>query len=125
MQAYHRNQNGEFQHVGDINSKIKTPIFQITGWWDRLVGTVDNFSGITENGPEQLRDKHRLVIGPWGHDATQYTGKIGPVDYGPYAATNYAELIRSEEHTSELQSRRNLVCRLLLEKKKKNNRKYR
>src|SRR5690606_41620338 len=28
--------------------------------------------------------------------------------------------IRSEEHTSELQSRENLVCRLLLEKKKKN-----
>src|SRR5207237_10277375 len=28
---------------------------------------------------------------------------------------------RSEEHTSELQSHLNLVCRLLLEKKKKNN----
>src|SRR5690349_7121106 len=28
--------------------------------------------------------------------------------------------LRSEEHTSELQSRRDLVCRLLLEKKKKN-----
>src|SRR5690606_40422462 len=28
-------------------------------------------------------------------------------------------LSRSEEHTSELQSRENLVCRLLLEKKKK------
>src|SRR5215469_17627496 len=28
-------------------------------------------------------------------------------------------LVRSEEHTSELQSRRDLVCRLLLEKKKK------
>ena len=27
-------------------------------------------------------------------------------------------IVRSEEHTSELQSRRNLVCRLLLEKKK-------
>src|SRR5690349_22568559 len=27
---------------------------------------------------------------------------------------------RSEEHTSELQSRRDLVCRLLLEKKKRN-----
>src|SRR5690606_41696720 len=27
-------------------------------------------------------------------------------------------LVRSEEHTSELQSRENLVCRLLLEKKK-------
>src|SRR5438874_7959367 len=31
---------------------------------------------------------------------------------------------RSEEHTSELQSRRDLVCRLLLEKKKKNNNNY-
>src|SRR5690606_39862354 len=32
----------------------------------------------------------------------------------------YINAIRSEEHTSELQSRENLVCRLLLEKKKKN-----
>src|SRR5256885_12486715 len=31
-----------------------------------------------------------------------------------------ADLVRSEEHTSELQSPCNLVCRLLLEKKKKN-----
>src|SRR5690242_21492375 len=31
--------------------------------------------------------------------------------------------VRSEEHTSELQSHVNLVCRLLLEKKKKKNRK--
>src|SRR5438874_4020415 len=31
-----------------------------------------------------------------------------------------ADSERSEEHTSELQSRRDLVCRLLLEKKKKN-----
>src|SRR3712207_3987107 len=30
------------------------------------------------------------------------------------------QLLRSEEHTSELQSRQYLVCRLLLEKKKKN-----
>src|SRR5438874_12760818 len=32
--------------------------------------------------------------------------------------------LRSEEHTSELQSRRDLVCRLLLEKKKKKKSKY-
>src|SRR3712207_8470952 len=31
-----------------------------------------------------------------------------------------AQLVRSEEHTSELQSRQYLVCRLLLEKKKNN-----
>src|SRR2546430_10312590 len=34
------------------------------------------------------------------------------------AATRYLTDLRSEEHTSELQSQSNLVCRLLLEKKK-------
>src|SRR5690606_39313766 len=34
-------------------------------------------------------------------------------------AREQADCHRSEEHTSELQSRENLVCRLLLEKKKK------
>src|SRR5258707_11570110 len=33
-------------------------------------------------------------------------------------------LVRSEEHTSELQSRQYLVCRLLLEKKKKSQEKF-
>src|SRR5690625_7059345 len=35
--------------------------------------------------------------------------------------TNRGQVLRSEEHTSELQSRGHLVCRLLLEKKKKLN----
>src|SRR5438067_9073274 len=39
------------------------------------------------------------------------------VVWGPLAG-------RSEEHTSELQSRFDLVCRLLLEKKKKNHNRY-
>src|SRR5947209_9454601 len=34
-------------------------------------------------------------------------------------ARQHGEMWRSEEHTSELQSRQYLVCRLLLEKKKK------
>src|SRR5258707_7726557 len=41
---------------------------------------------------------------------------------GPAVNTPYEEdgpYMRSEEHTSELQSRQYLVCRLLLEKKKK------
>src|SRR2546422_7742641 len=37
----------------------------------------------------------------------------------PLAPRSVAEFYRSEEHTSELQSRLHLVCRLLLEKKKK------
>src|SRR5437868_9465470 len=35
----------------------------------------------------------------------------------------FGRSVRSEEHTSELQSRFDLVCRLLLEKKKKKNKK--
>src|SRR2546430_4407489 len=50
---------------------------------------------------------------------------IQAVDHGVcvFAAARYADgavagdLARSEEHTSELQSQSNLVCRLLLEKK--------
>src|SRR3712207_6962857 len=38
---------------------------------------------------------------------------------GLYALPGEVEEGRSEEHTSELQSRQYLVCRLLLEKKKK------
>src|SRR2546422_6442053 len=43
---------------------------------------------------------------------------------GP-AALDVADPERSEEHTSELQSRLHLVCRLLLEKKKKDSRQVR
>src|SRR2546422_6086872 len=39
---------------------------------------------------------------------------------GKTIAMNACPSCRSEEHTSELQSRLHLVCRLLLEKKKKN-----
>src|SRR3712207_7240934 len=39
---------------------------------------------------------------------------------GLYVTPGLVDIHRSEEHTSELQSRQYLVCRLLLEKKKKN-----
>src|SRR2546426_9281549 len=44
-----------------------------------------------------------------------------PQDRAPRRAERLADADRSEEHTSELQSPCNLVCRLLLEKKKKTN----
>src|SRR2546430_3512741 len=47
------------------------------------------------------------------------------VDLGAFTERNLAKAgfkTRSEEHTSELQSQSNLVCRLLLEKKKENTR---
>src|SRR5204863_7798838 len=49
-------------------------------------------------------------------------GGPGALGHGPGAqrgGRHRSAPLRSEEHTSELQSRRDLVCRLLLEKKKK------
>src|SRR6266496_6699001 len=59
------------------------------------------------------------------HDALPIPGSLGGVfdDDGPVCGREVVKAShvhrRSEEHTSELQSRRDLVCRLLLEKKKK------
>src|SRR5204863_6460967 len=41
------------------------------------------------------------------------------IDRAPLHPLDQFRAFRSEEHTSELQSRRDLVCRLLLEKKNK------
>src|SRR2546427_4257410 len=50
-----------------------------------------------------------------GNTATGFTGNVTiALGANPGSGT----LSRSEEHTSELQSQANLVCRLLLEKKK-------
>src|SRR5207249_10004404 len=73
------------------------------------------------------------------HDALPISGAAGPRAHEQHAGEQAREpgvghhgvypgrahrrallaLVRSEEHTSELQSRFDLVCRLLLEKKKK------
>src|SRR3712207_7752357 len=45
-------------------------------------------------------------------------GCEGPRDAGAALRSHAGGVARSEEHTSELQSRQYLVCRLLLEKKK-------
>src|SRR5256885_9848484 len=57
------------------------------------------------------KPNNRNVNDPWG-EVQNYEPATGDVDT--------RGLLRSEEHTSELQSPCNLVCRLLLEKKKKN-----
>src|SRR5258705_4932370 len=92
-------------------------------------------------GPEKIVVPHQIIDHTWGRMSTffeseapvkhidftePYTGELrnkllaaakgcgeAAVDGAVYAATQ-----RSEEHTSELQSLRHLVCRLLLEKKK-------
>src|SRR5687768_18106658 len=64
---------------------------------------------------------HCTVSGAIAEVMTAETGPRphGGVRVGSLAAPLSAVQVRSEEHTSELQSRLHLVCRLLLEKKNK------
>src|SRR5258706_1828213 len=56
-----------------------------------------------------------------GQGQEQVLGRDELVAHLARRGRRFAEdVLRSEEHTSELQSLTNLVCRLLLEKKKKN-----
>src|SRR2546429_7045614 len=58
-----------------------------------------------------------------GHDVFRESLEVRRrIGYLPESVPLYGD--RSEEHTSELQSRLHLVCRLLLEKKKKQQRDY-
>src|SRR5437870_7612254 len=61
----------------------------------------------------------------WNHAASEYlsasivpTSNFSGRGTVPVGSTRGISAYRSEEHTSELQSRGHLVCRLLLEKKK-------
>src|SRR5688572_32370839 len=56
------------------------------------------------------QDRLRLAVADRPHLDLELAPRAGHPDW-----------CRSEEHTSELQSQSNLVCRLLLEKKKNNN----
>src|SRR2546430_2186567 len=61
----------------------------------------------------------RLTISPidWSGSPRRTASRIAPASW--IGRPLFARTTRSEEHTSELQSQSNLVCRLLLEKKKK------
>jgi putative CocE/NonD family hydrolase len=78
LKRYMREQNKEFWAFDKIHSRVNVATCQVTGWYDRLVGTIENFSGMVKNGPASLRDQHRIVIGPWGHDNGAFVGRQGP-----------------------------------------------
>src|SRR5205085_10829724 len=60
-----------------------------------------------------------LFVYDSGTDQPYTAGKhAAPNEIIEVAGGDLDDLVRSEEHTSELQSQSNLVCRLLLEKKK-------
>src|SRR5690606_41650491 len=67
---------------------------------------------VLEQGAQVLDGDVRLGLVADRHDELGHAPVLGAGDRAGDLA------LRSEEHTSELQSRENLVCRLLLEKKK-------
>src|SRR5687768_17932184 len=64
------------------------------------------------NGRERFQAILKTLRQAWSGGNTQVAHEIGAIQV-------CLDQQRSEEHTSELQSRLHLVCRLLLEKKKK------
>src|SRR5256885_4948820 len=69
-----------------------------------------------------IRRPPRSTLFPYTTLFRSLKGREQPVSLGPvvHAENHFSALpLRSEEHTSELQSPCNLVCRLLLEKKKR------
>src|SRR2546430_8688986 len=76
--------------------------------------------------PQRLRNRYRAfgvleVLHQGEHRPRGDRRSVQRRDVLELAVAPGADVERSEEHTSELQSQSNLVCRLLLEKKKKNN----
>src|SRR3712207_8406363 len=71
---------------------------------------------ITGQSDKSIRaDRARATFGVTGADVK--VGIISDSFAGRTTGIRYQDDVRSEEHTSELQSRQYLVCRLLLEKK--------
>src|SRR2546429_3359409 len=86
-----------------------TTLFRSLGGVVDLDGTVSSRGGEAETKGSVKLSKALLVAG--GSPAGV------PVDVNFNTKYNLRKSARSEEHTSELQSRLHLVCRLLLEKK--------
>src|SRR5690606_41221754 len=83
------------------------------------------FRSVPDTEFQQAIQPKRLQIAPglthWlGTQLLQVGLEPRIIDTPPWTLSRFQTDLRSEEHTSELQSRENLVCRLLLEKKKRN-----
>src|SRR2546428_10291866 len=72
------------------------------------------FTSLLYNAPLAPAELRARLTGPQGADLLSHA----PLSLFEAVDRHFEDHRRSEEHTSELQSRSDLVCRLLLEKKK-------
>src|SRR5690625_1146345 len=117
---------GEAQDVADRVAQIRAEIEETDSDWDReklqerLAKLAGGVSVIKVGAATEVELKERKGRIEDAVSATRAALEEGIVAGGGTALVNAAAALdeaRSEEHTSELQSRGNLVCRLLLEKK--------
>src|SRR5256885_8718544 len=89
--------------------------------------TLFPYTTLFRSGIEMRRDFGAIMIFAWRphHGRHRKIGnsrhvleQLGYLAPFPFQLSRVGEVLRSEEHTSELQSPCNLVCRLLLETKK-------
>src|SRR5687768_631367 len=101
---------GKPERVGNDNRPFTDPLAE------KSVGSTSALAEIKASTIGTPVDPQARVAPP------DTTGDVGPNHYVQWVNLRYSIYTltrRSEEHTSELQSRLHLVCRLLLEKKKK------
>src|SRR5256884_5783807 len=92
-------------------AEAQTPVVTVGGGTIPVGGrTVENGFHFS-NALMRIGVSREVTLGPLTRTAA--------VQLGLAVRSVHYDLARSEEHTSELQSRLHLVCRLLLEKKKK------
>jgi putative CocE/NonD family hydrolase len=64
--------------------RINVPILHISGWYDdEQIGTPLNYIGMTTEGPTEVRNSQKLLMGPWPHGLLRATQKLGEIDFGP------------------------------------------
>lgn len=62
---------------------LNVAALNIGGWYDIFLdGTIENFAGMRERGPAALRDRQRLLLGPWNHGGMGRGNPIGAYDFG-------------------------------------------
>src|SRR2546430_12782541 len=106
-----------------VSLLVMLAVFRVPAWLATLIGSLITFALAAwvwkmplDNGGHAYL--YGAATGVWNVD---WITLWGMVLFNTMSVSGLFENFRSEEHTSELQSQSNLVCRLLLEKKKKNN----
>src|ERR1035438_4335469 len=95
------------EHMGDTSSQAP-PLKQVD------IASTTGQKELTSLSLAELRS--RLQAPATGLSQTEAKGRLAQYGFNELPEEKVNPILRSEEHTSELQSLRHLVCRLLLEK---------